>query len=363
MRLTALFLFFVCGNAFAYPEMSRYGYANCTACHVSPSGLGLLNEYGRGISNEVLSHWAKQGEEKFAYGLVSLPERLALGAYFRGLQLHQESVSLREGRPIVMQLDFEAGYLGDNSAIVATIGRQTYRDQSGSHERFFSRRHYGLYRLGDVHNFRAGRFQPFYGLNDPNHFLAVRRDLRFGQDSEGYNLEYSYLGEALSIYVTGLFGNFGDRYSVNQEKGATVSASYFLADKHKVGVSFLRGQDDLARRAVGGLWAIVAWLDDLYTLSEFDWQSRKLPAGSQSGYVTTHKINYEVTKGLITYVLLERSHLNRTQSSAYRDTVGAGIQFFPRPHFEILTQWQRDQMHKVAKSGVHRAWLMLNFYL
>jgi polyisoprenoid-binding protein YceI len=36
------------------PWMIRHGYTNCSACHVDPSGFGLLTEYGRGQAQIVL---------------------------------------------------------------------------------------------------------------------------------------------------------------------------------------------------------------------------------------------------------------------------------------------------------------------
>src|SRR5205085_7542172 len=35
--------------ALALPTMIRLGYPNCSSCHISPQGGGLLNAYGRGI--------------------------------------------------------------------------------------------------------------------------------------------------------------------------------------------------------------------------------------------------------------------------------------------------------------------------
>ena len=48
-RVAVGFLFFLSlagtgfpGSAWAYPEMVRHNYPNCTSCHVSPSGGGVL---------------------------------------------------------------------------------------------------------------------------------------------------------------------------------------------------------------------------------------------------------------------------------------------------------------------------------
>ena len=34
---------------YGLPTMVRLGYQNCSSCHITPQGAGLLNRYGRGI--------------------------------------------------------------------------------------------------------------------------------------------------------------------------------------------------------------------------------------------------------------------------------------------------------------------------
>jgi hypothetical protein len=47
--LTLAFTVGITSEAWALPTMVRLGYTNCAACHISPQGGGLLNDYGRGI--------------------------------------------------------------------------------------------------------------------------------------------------------------------------------------------------------------------------------------------------------------------------------------------------------------------------
>ena len=363
MKLGFLFFFLLPTVVWAYPEMSRHGYVNCTACHLSPAGGGALTEYGRELSKELLSTWAKDGEQKFAYGLISPPEALLVSAYVRGLQLHRETAVAKDGRPILMQADVEAAYNKQSWAIAATVGRQEYRSGTKTEQRLFSRRHYVLWRASEKQNVRAGRFSAFFGLNDPDHNLYVRRDLGFGQDTESYNLEYSLLGENWSVYVSGLFGNFGDIKSTNQETGATASISYYFVEKNKVGLSIQRSENATSKRSIGGLWAIIAWTDKLFSLSEIDLQEKKVMTTTSIGHVTTNKLQYEMTKGLLPYILFERSYLDRDNPASLRTGYGVGLQFFPRPHFEFLAQWEKEKLNNVDQSDSDTVWLMGNFYL
>lgn len=354
-------------RGFAYPELSRHGYVNCTTCHVSPAGGGILTPYGRELSKEILSSWAKDGEQYFAYDAykkLGQSEKVLLSAFFRGVQVVRDSDAKRDARAIIMQADAEAAYNGEKFAVVGTLGRQELRSGFLSHGRLFSRRHYALYRLAETHNLRFGRFLKFYGLNDANHNLMIRRDLQLGFDTESYNLEYSWLGESVSAYLTGIFGSFGDTLAQSQEKGATGSISYYFLDKQKVGLSFMRSEDTTQRRTLGGPWLIFSFIKPLFLLSEFDYQNKtiKLTSQRQVGFVNSNRLNYEWFQGFISFLTFEKKFLNHNDPLSRQQSYGAGLQFFPRPHIELVAAWQKDQVLQTNTSS-DLYWLMLHFYL
>ncbi len=365
-----LYFFTICffsSKLWSYPELSRHGYTNCTSCHVSPSGGGLLNLYGRELSKEILRTWSKDKEQYFAYNSVpflSQNEKLLVGAYVRGLQMKRVTSTVEEARSILMQADIEVGYSPEKWAVVATAGRQEIRSGQQSDSRFFSRRHFALYRVDEKQNIRFGKFLKYFGLSDPNHNLYVRRDLQLGFDTESYNLEYSFFSEKWSLYLTGIFGSFGDQYSQTREKGISSSLSYFFDDKQKVGFSFLKAADDNQDRYLGGLWTIYSFSKKIFLLSELDYQEKTLKSNSakQAGFATSNRLNYEWYQGVISFILAERKFLNQSDPLAEQQGYGLGVQLFPRPHFEIFGAWQRDEVISTqSRSDLY--WVMLHFYL
>ena len=62
--LTLLLVLFFSHSAHAYSWMIRRGYTACNTCHSDPSGSGLLTEYGRAQSDELLrTHYGKASGE------------------------------------------------------------------------------------------------------------------------------------------------------------------------------------------------------------------------------------------------------------------------------------------------------------
>jgi hypothetical protein len=193
----------------------------------------------------------------------------------------------------------------------------------------------------------------------------VRDSLGFGDETEEYAVEYNYAGENVSVYASGLLGNFNDKYSLNQERGGSATVSYFFLDKNKVGLSYLHGDTDAARRNIFGPWGIISFTDKLYAESEFDYQikSSKLTPSIQPGYVTEQKLAYEIKQGIIPYGVWEFARLNLNDSSTQKQSFGMGMQFYPRPHVELTAEWQKLKIFYNGNYYADYAWIMANFYL
>jgi hypothetical protein len=107
-RVLAFATLLLSQTSWALPEFVRYGYNNCTACHYSPSGGGVLNPYGREFSANTLS--MIDGGGPFLFGAVNLPSWLAMQGELSTLNLRDNDPATNTTTPtnIFMQEDLEA---------------------------------------------------------------------------------------------------------------------------------------------------------------------------------------------------------------------------------------------------------------
>src|SRR2546430_396895 len=97
-------------NAWAFSELVRHNYTNCTACHISPNGGGVLTQYGRELSRAILSTWGadNENESRFAWGAVTPPSWLEIMGMYRSVVAYQNTPFITQAQYIFMQGDFEA---------------------------------------------------------------------------------------------------------------------------------------------------------------------------------------------------------------------------------------------------------------
>ncbi len=338
-------------QALGYAELVRKGYVNCTSCHHSPTGGGVLTSYGRALSADEISAWASEGESDFAYGAFAVPEGVDLGGDLRVVQTYRDTPRAREGRFILMQADLEAALTKGPLKGVGTVGV----DFDGQP---ISRRHYFLASLSDEAAVRVGRFSPAFGVNVPDHVIVTRRGLGWDQNSETYNVEGSWIGEGLNLYATGVFGRPG------LEKGAAASMAVPLAEgRFKVGSSYFYGTLSGSTRHVFGPHAVLAFSPEWVLLSELDAQLEQSGGSTTRGLAAYHRLSYEFSKGWHAVATQEFSKLDFTRNSSLVEVYGLGLNAYPRPHLEVQLLWS---LQKVAALGGHFsdfAWLVAHFYL
>ena len=357
-----LWILFLPRIAFSYPEMVRHGYVNCISCHVSPNGGGVLTQYGRELSREVLSHKGVEGESQFAYGVVKPPAWLNLGGDFRNLVLFKDTPTVREGRVILMQADVEAIASYMKFLVGGTVGYREIPNVESTTNNFISRRHYINYRPTDELSFRAGRFQPSYGINTPDHAIVTKRGLNWDQGSETYNLEAAWIGEKYNAFLTGIFGR-PDNETLNREKGVAINTAVAFLDRIKTGLSYFYGSNNIQKRQVYGPWAIFGITPYFYFLTELDFQNTTPVSStpSQSGLVNYNKVDYEFFQGFHAFSTLEFQQTDFSKPDALSKFLGLGLQYFPRPHFELSFTVQRQFIANV-NDPTNVAFLLFHFY-
>lgn len=352
-------------KAVAFPNFVRHGYFGCVACHVSPTGGGILSEYGRELSRELLSTWGSEGKEsQAAYGLVEMPEWLSIGGDFRVLQVTQENPLINRGLFFNMQADVEAAVFYKNITFLGTIGRKVVSTQNS--DGLFSRSHWLMYRVNQNWVTRIGKFYPEYGIRVPNHRRFTRQFFGFDQRDETYNFEASWANEKINIFGTVIMGRPDtDEPAEEKNKGFAFSASYFLKEKYRLGASLKHGELNGTTNDQVSFFGILGFTHKFFILQEFDFKitnpaSSNIDINSWANYL---RINYEFYKGMNVYFVNE---LYRPDDSN-RDTefvgIGAGLQWFPRPHWELNAEYQKRRTPLFTGLDENLFFFLTHFYL
>lgn len=361
-------------TAHAFPEMIKHGYVNCTACHVSTSGGGLLNSYGRNLSAELISTWSVPNEEKIFHGLVNtekIDQYLAIGGDYRGVQVHKKNTdntdrTVETGRYINMQANIEIGYISDLFSVVVAIGQYNFKDASHNNEILpYMNRAYVLYKPTDELSFKVGRFQPIFSLNIPDHMLFSKAPIGIGNYNRGYfedkqtaevawqGLDYNFSGSVYKVLE--------DASSLN-DQGFTLTAQKVFLETVKVGPQFLQEKNNNQTKQIIGLAGYLGWNEKWATLAEVN-QVKTKPNNSKetTGATFYQRTSYEAYKGF-NIAFLNDYYQTDLDSATKLYRYGPGVIWYPRPHFDFQFFFTKEQKDSYKQPGDY-AWLMLHYYL
>lgn len=345
----------------AYPEMIRHEYFNCNACHVDPSGGGVLNAYGRALSKEVLSVWGSEEEALFLHGVVKTEDSdkpLFLGGHYRSVQTHTENKNIKMGRYIPMQANIElAKVINPLFTLAMSIGELEDKDKM----RLISPDFYLLYNQSDTISYKFGRFEPSFGLKSAHHFLPPKRGLGFEDDSKRNAIEARYQTEQIQLSLVG-----SESLNLNKEKSLSINLARLFFSTYKLGLSFWISESENEKRNLSNFNTTIGFSKNFYLLSETTLQNaiQKIPDSKNIASIfESLRLGYEFVQGLHFLVLqdYQKTDLRSDVTEAY--SYGAGLLFYPRPHFEFELTWNKKIQAQNRSNQTDFAYLLLHYYL
>ncbi len=353
--ITMLILCVISSHAYAWPENVRLGYTSCSSCHVSPAGGRTLTDYGKSTAEE-LSSWAYEGEGRSDYGLAvgydEIAKRINIGGDLRYAWLKYRDDYGSRYVNFPMQGDLEAAlHVLPGLTVVGSLGRYS-REKAREY-----RTHYMLMKPSRSIALRLGRFMPAYGLLIPDHTAVTRQNLGFGQGSERYNAELSFIGKYGEIFLTGSMGSaikakgnadHGLKLSTDNERATIVRAAAYLGERITAGASWYFGRRSQTLNRFGGLFATYGITPTVYGLVDATYRPNDNAKSWRNELIYRKTYGWEYLRG---------AHV-RYNSGWDGALMAHGIEllWYPRPHWELTTQW-------VTKDGARRWMALLHYYL
>lgn len=358
---------FFCVPAGAFPELTVHGYVNCTACHVSPNGGGVLTEYGRSLSRELISLQSPATvglSDELSEAPPAIKKWFLPGGDVRAIQTYLDTPKVKRADFFLMQADFMAAFLWSQWTFVTSLGIRGGPNSVEDRNDIFSRLHYLMYQATDTLSVRAGRFIPQYGLNEPNHTLVTRDGLGFGEASETDNIEVASANDRWDAFATAVLGR-QEGPALDREQGFALSTSYNFLDKNKIAVNVYHGKNSSSDRWLAGVWGIFSLSEKVFLLSELDHQwftDLRTNQASTRGGVSYQRLGYEVWQGVQVYATHQLSYLSFDSVLSRTDAFGPGVDFFPREKFEVRAEYLKQRTMARGPDYFDFAWLLLHYY-
>lgn len=367
-------LFFVlsllCSKNFAFVENTVHGYPNCVACHVNPTGGGVLNDYGRVLSSELMSTFKTKNFQNPFYGLVHNTPTVKWGGQVRTIQTRRENNVTESGQSFLMQNNVEAAlYVKDFIAVAAVGTREGPSDFNPQKGDFVSERHYLLWNIDPTTRVKVGKFRQAFGLNDPNHTRLTKSNLGFGSFSETYQLEVMKFFETGEAVLATSLGDINSPNNQEKERNVSAQLTHYAGGKSRLTANVLLGESSRTRRAIYGVNGIIPMGEHNLMRFELDYQVSELLATSgprnekTSSLVGNMLLGRKFFRGFMGYFVYEQLQSDLRQSRQTLTTSpGLGFQWLPLPHFELQFEHQYRTQYAQKDNPEHRSFLTLHLY-
>jgi hypothetical protein len=362
-----LFILLFVFHAQAFVENVRHGYQSCLACHHSPSGGGLLTDYGRSLSAELMSTFTAPSAERPLFGALKNTQTVNWGGDYRMIQTHSESKQLRRGRQFTMQANVELGArMQDGLWVIGTLGTKEGPKETPERGEFLSERHYVLWSPSADERIRLGKFRLNYGTNDPNHTRYIKSGLGFGSNTESYHLEFTKLMEKGEVILTQTLGRMDLPREEQSEKSSSGQYVHYLGEDERLGFNALIGESPTKRRSLFGTHGVLGLEKKHYVRYEVNYERGHLaqtPDELREVLNSFLSAGTSFAKGVTAYMLHESEQTNLKDHETFRHSPGLGLQWLPFPHVELQAEVKRTYNNNPTSARTDSGWVIVHFYL
>jgi hypothetical protein len=334
--LVALFILAVPRPGSAYPNMTRLGYVQCSACHVSPQGGGVLNLYGKGIDfaqtiradEPPNSERSSDAAARFLYDV-----RAQLGVDQSPGGAAQYSLNTAFRTAVALSSQQQVVYAFSVRSPTLTTTRQMGAASLGMS------RLYWMYQPKQGVALVVGRDELPSGLGLPgaNSFYRSANDPNVSSTPTQAKLFWWNKRWQVTTYGYGPDGNETDPQFKARGVGAMVGADVWK-ERAVVGVTTRVSKSDAFARQNAGVFARVGLTEHVGFLIEHAVTERTLRTGPRLTDVAGHAEFFFVPFNWL-QTALAAEHLNlRNGASTYRLSPSAELRLTPNFRLQFSTR-------------------------
>lgn len=272
----------------SFPIFQSHGYNDCMACHVSPTGGGALNIYGKMVRPEILS----VKDNKVSTWDLSFQNQqvdLNTGLQVKLLQFQKDLEMVRIRKFLLMQSD-----------ATLTLKKKILTAHSSlSHHG--SREHYVMLDPKPNLTVRAGKFLPRLGAGFSDHTIDVKRQFGFTPNNERYSFDFTLRAEPMWFNLA------------LDELGNKILNSELNLGKQTQGIGLLLTKELNTYPILFGVYSAFDFIA-LYQINfseDIQWNA---------------KILHKISKGVYLYLV----------------NTGLGVELYPYAGINISAEWQNN---------------------
>jgi hypothetical protein len=360
----------------AYPDFISYGYNTCLTCHYNGQGNGPLNDYGRALFTTEIASRAifsdKLSEEEIAeksgfLGSTQLPWWIRPGLKYRGLYFInnpgseaavQKYVTMQADLNVAVQLDQKAKYLIVASGGFSPTPAAQQANKDPKDKNFISREHYFRLQVSKKFFTYFGLMDKVYGIRTADHTAYSRAVTGVAQNDQSHGFIGQYYGGSWELTGNIFLGNTAQEESDVRQKGASLMFEYDLAEKNRVGTTFLSSRNDYVEKTRFEVHSKMGLDKGNSVLTEIGFVKDvpKTTASKFGGYLMMEGV-YLINRGYNIISQIEYYNATLTPGSPDMTRWTFGLLTFPMPRVEFRTTFMNGR--SISDSTVAKdAWML-----